>query len=249
MNTHQQYNGALRVRRKYGMRGYGIYTRIVELIQSAPDKRIRYDVDDLVFDMREDAETIKDVVENFGLFTIKDGFLEDPYLQTQETPVEARREPQQAQETKHTQERPRVELATFDAIPEQSEPTEPEEEVGRSEISQLFDAVKAEWNKVFARSYRVYRDIIPDAITWNNFVESSKVYSLPDFKDAFARAKTDKFNWQFKDVLKPANMQRLLSLVETERQAEAAKRAAEDDKLTDEQKEVIQYADSMGWNW
>lgn len=235
MPTIQHYNGALKVRRKYGMRGYGIYARIIELIQSSPTFRIEYNLDDLVFDTREDKDVIRDIVENFGLFRIVDGYLEDAQMAETNVP-----EPKKTEE----KPRPRVELATFDAI----EPTQDGQEE-RSPASELFDKVKAAWNEIFARTYRVNRDIIPDAITWNNFMESSKTYSFQDFVDAFNRARTDSFNWQFKDAMKPSNMQRLLSLAEIERQAEAAKKAKEEEGLSFEQREVIDYANQKGWNW
>ena len=57
-----RYNGANRLRRLHGMRGYGIYCRIVELCASAPGKKLRYDLDDLVYDMREKRELVKEIV-------------------------------------------------------------------------------------------------------------------------------------------------------------------------------------------
>ena len=284
--TSDRYNGTVRLRRQHGMRGYGIYCRIIELIQSSPDGRIAYDVDDLVYDMREESNLIKEVVESYGLFDIVDGNLEDPYSKTPEAIAEAiekqkhtnrsnaakkaaatrraRREAEKKQRERETApEFPTMSDAPL-AVPERTdadlsqkqEPFNPTIEDGeideladRDPQSELFDKVRDAWNKAFERTYRVNRDLAPSAVCWQNFSESSKIYALQDFIDAFSAARRDKFAWQFKDALKPANMQRLLSQAEIERQAEANKRKQNEPELTFEQREMIEYANAKGWNW
>lgn len=276
--TSDRFNGSLRLRRKYGMRGYGIYSRIVELILSAPNKRIKYDVDDLVYDMREDAAIIKDVVENFGLFDLVDGYVEDPYAKTPEAikaeleakkaaarseasrkaaaTRKAKREAEKAKQNAEICAEPVAPLAVqvqpvsarIDA-PVVEETNEPYDD-SRDPKSDLFDRVKDLWNRTFDRTHRVVHDLSPDAITWNNFTQSAKTYGLRDFEDAFNAAKKDlRFAWQFKDALKPSNMQRLLSAAEIGRQAEANKRRQNEPELTFEQREMIEYANERGWNW
>lgn len=274
--TTDRYNGSLRLRRKYGMRGYGIYSRIVELILSASNKRIKYDVDDLVYDMREDAEIIKDVAENFGLFDLVDGYLEDPYSKTPEAikaEIEAkkaaarseasrkaaatRKAKREAEKAKQQQEQPTrgavtkvlesiqtVQTPERVTAPAPDDPS-PTAETFEDPRSELFEQVKNEWNKRFGRTYRRYAALNPDSIVWNNFLSSSKTYELRDYIDAFDQATNETFVWQFKDVLKPSNMQRLLSNAEIER---ARKR--QNEPVVDYQtQEMIDYASANKLNW
>jgi hypothetical protein len=88
-----RYNGATRLRRLYGMRGYGVYCRVVELVLSAPNKKLRYDLDDLVFDIREDRDFIRAIVEDFELFVIDGDYIEDVYSRSPEA-IERERQAQ-----------------------------------------------------------------------------------------------------------------------------------------------------------
>lgn len=81
---NERFNGAIRLRRLHGMRGYGIYSRIVELCASAPEKKLRYDLDDLAFDIRDEKSLIKSIVEDFGLFIIEGDSIEDVYARSPE---------------------------------------------------------------------------------------------------------------------------------------------------------------------
>lgn len=285
MNSPERFNGSLRLRRKFGMRGYGVYSRLVELVLSSPNKRVPYDLGDFAFDMSEDEDFIKQVVEDFGLFDVKDGFLEDPYTKTPEA-VEAERQAKiranrsegakKAAATRRAKkEAAEREAATIEPVvvakvaplpvaetvvkenlttekveePTSWEPTESADpfEMERSPESILFDKIKDEWNAVFGRTYRRYVDLTPSSIVWENFKRSSEQYELDDFKDAFKQASREKFGWQFKDVLKPSNMQRLLSNFEIQKKVEAE--AKPEPQYDFETQELIKYGEARGWNW
>lgn len=282
--TDSRFNESLRLRRNKGMRGYGVYMRIVELVLSSPFKKIVYDIEDFVFDMHEEADFIKSVVEEYGLFEIQDGFLVDPHTQTPEALERERQERIKAnrragakkaaltrakKKEERQKENPSVSVESVsdkepetvsaketvsELLPEtQKEPSktadnnesDEEDPTKQSAQSRLFDSIKSEWNALFSRSYRRYSQLTPDAITWHNFVESSKHYTLEDYKDAFKQALSEKFAWQFKDAIKPANMQRLLSNFEVKRQKERE----EYEKLDFETRELIEYGEARGWNW
>jgi len=61
------------IRIKYGVRGYGIYFCILEIMCSTKNQTIKTNFETLAYDLREDAKVIEDIVRNFGLFKIKRG--------------------------------------------------------------------------------------------------------------------------------------------------------------------------------
>ena len=61
------------IRIKYGIKGYGIYFCILEIMCSTKSKTIKTNFKTLAYDLREDVEVIEDIVKNFGLFKIKRG--------------------------------------------------------------------------------------------------------------------------------------------------------------------------------
>lgn len=70
-----------RVRQKFGAAGYGIYFMLIEMLRDADDNCLTLDYDMLAFDIREDAELIRHIVEDFGLFCISDGVFTSEGLQ------------------------------------------------------------------------------------------------------------------------------------------------------------------------
>lgn len=70
-----------RVRQKFGAAGYGIYFMLIEMLRDADDNYLTLDYDMLAFDIREDAELIRHIVEDFGLFCISDGVFTSEGLQ------------------------------------------------------------------------------------------------------------------------------------------------------------------------
>ena len=257
----EQFDCTVRLRRLHGMRGYGVYCRIAELTASSPTRKIQYDVDDLAYDMREDAAFIRQVVENFGLFVVEDGWLEDAFNRSPEAKERERREQikrnrsegaRKAAATRRAQKEANANVQTNVQTPSQSvEPTQaPGEANGEdpelARETERFNRIRDEWNKRFRRSRRAVTTLTPDQVTWRNFKESSAVYSDDDYCDAFDQAgKDQKFSWQFKDVLKASNMQRLLSAFEMAQR----KKREEEIELTPEQEELIQYANEHGLNW
>lgn len=316
-----RYNGANRLRRLHGMRGYGIYCRIVELCASAPGKKLRYDLDDLVYDMREKRELVKEIVENYGLFVQEGEFIEDVYARSPEAlererqeqiraqrsaaakkAAQTRRERRDAENKKNAAQQqtlilehaPKSEEGEEKASDDENEPEHAREEhesrprilsptleqtaqysastssapitplvPGANEnvctpnvetstrfadraLSDRFDRIKDSWNRTFRGTRRMVHYLNPDQMTWRNFTESASFYTDEDFLDAFDQARKDaKFTWQFRDVLKPSNMQRLLSEVE----AKKLREKEEEEALDPATREMIEYGRKMGWNW
>lgn len=57
------------LRMKHGSAGYGVYFMILERLREAKDYMSVKDYNLIAFDLREDSQLIKSVVEEFGLFT------------------------------------------------------------------------------------------------------------------------------------------------------------------------------------
>lgn len=64
----------IRLRAKYGARGYGIYFMIIELLHEATDNQLPRDYEAIAFELHEDAEVVKDVMENFNLLVWQNDF-------------------------------------------------------------------------------------------------------------------------------------------------------------------------------
>lgn len=58
----------VRLRMKHGAEGYGIYFMLIELLMEASDYRIATDYLSLAFNLHVEEETIRSVIEDFGLF-------------------------------------------------------------------------------------------------------------------------------------------------------------------------------------
>lgn len=115
-----------------------------------------------------------------------------------------------------------------------------------SNLYERFDRIKDAWNRTFRGTRRMVHYLNPDQITWRHFTESASFYTDEDFLDAFEQARNDtKFAWQLRDVVKPTNMQRLLSVVE----AKKLREKQEEEELDPATKEMIEYGRKMGWNW
>lgn len=62
----------IRLRMKHGAEGYGVYFMILERLRDEADYMSVKDYNVIAFDLRVDANLIKDIVENFGLFAFTD---------------------------------------------------------------------------------------------------------------------------------------------------------------------------------
>lgn len=60
------------VRRKHGMAGYGVYFCIIEIMRETTDYALSRDYYLLEWELHVDAELIRSVVEDFGLFELED---------------------------------------------------------------------------------------------------------------------------------------------------------------------------------
>ncbi|WP_067145321.1 Lin1244/Lin1753 domain-containing protein [Pseudotamlana agarivorans] len=58
------------LRMKHGALGYGVYFMLLERLGSCTNYAAKLDYDLIAYELREDSEVIKSVIENFGLFEI-----------------------------------------------------------------------------------------------------------------------------------------------------------------------------------
>ena len=63
----------IQVRADYGMLGYGVYFGIIEILREANEYQLPTNYKALAFDLREDEEIIKNVIERYDLFEIYEG--------------------------------------------------------------------------------------------------------------------------------------------------------------------------------
>lgn len=61
----------LELRAKYGARGYGLYFMIIEMLREANNYELPIKMEILAYELCEDSKIIKDIIENFELFKIK----------------------------------------------------------------------------------------------------------------------------------------------------------------------------------
>ncbi|MDO5307981.1 MAG: hypothetical protein Q4G03_00575 [Planctomycetia bacterium] len=131
-----------------------------------------------------------------------------------------------------------------------------EEEEQIRQIHERLARVRDIWNEIFAKTRRTVHDHFHNALIMERFTASSKLYTDEDYREAFEEAKRSSFPWQFKDVIKPDNIQRLLTSAEIEKTKAAQKNNTQQSKsngsdnkpLDSETLEVIQYGRNMGWN-
>lgn len=64
----------LKLRSKHNAKGYGIYFMLIEMLHDANENKLQCDFDAIAYEVREKPEDVQDIIENFGLFEIKDGF-------------------------------------------------------------------------------------------------------------------------------------------------------------------------------
>lgn len=62
----------IQLRMKYGAEGYGIYFMILEIMRESKNYCLSRNYDLIAYDLRVDSKIIKDIVENFDLFSITD---------------------------------------------------------------------------------------------------------------------------------------------------------------------------------
>lgn len=61
--THYNSIAALKARQKYGMAGYGIYIILLQILATAPERRLHIlDIPQLVFQLNVKEEVIKDII-------------------------------------------------------------------------------------------------------------------------------------------------------------------------------------------
>ena len=58
------------LRKKYGMKGYGIFFGIIEMLRETKEYQLLDDWSSIAYDLREDEEAIVDIIKNFNLFVV-----------------------------------------------------------------------------------------------------------------------------------------------------------------------------------
>lgn len=63
----------MKLRRKHGMSGYGIYWCIIEILRDTADYKLStQDIEDIAFQIGEDVEKVTSIVTDFGLFQVQE---------------------------------------------------------------------------------------------------------------------------------------------------------------------------------
>lgn len=91
-STVDSFAVTVNLRYALNMLGYAVYMRLVELCGAAPDKRLRYDVKALAWEMRVEEKTVESVVRDFGLFVVGDGYIEDAHNKSEATILAEKKE-------------------------------------------------------------------------------------------------------------------------------------------------------------
>lgn len=275
------------------MRGYGVYCWLADVCNATPARKIKYQPEDLAWDIHEDAEFVKHIAEDYELFVIEDGYLIDAFQRTKEAEEKARQEAirqnrreaakraaatrkrnkeereKTSQESEGEKSEPASDSETEPAlkvVEEKSNPvvvpvacnytycskepmpglpdTTPIKEFGEGEFDERFRKAREAWNKAFVNyKRRQVHALFPSSQTFHFFMQTCSVYSDEDIQLALEEAAKDKtFVWQFKDAIKPDNIQRLLSIREQ-------REVAEEESLTPDQRELIDYIRRNHLNW
>lgn len=69
--------------RKEQWQGYGIYWALLEFLTPIKDHKAKCEYDAIAWDLRVDEEIIKRIVENYGLFVVKNGYFWSKSLTSQ----------------------------------------------------------------------------------------------------------------------------------------------------------------------
>lgn len=65
----------IKLRRKLGMAGYGIYWCVIEILRETSEYKLPIEhIDDIAFELKVESETLTSIINDFGLFTVNDGF-------------------------------------------------------------------------------------------------------------------------------------------------------------------------------
>lgn len=64
----------IRLERKEGMAGIGLWWCLLELLGPATDHKLKCDYEDLAYTLHVEPEQIKNIVEKYGLFVVENGF-------------------------------------------------------------------------------------------------------------------------------------------------------------------------------
>jgi len=70
----------MKIRKKYGCLGYGIYFMLIEMLRSACKYTIKLDIENIAFDVKAEEKIIEDIIKNYGLFRINKGSFYSPSL-------------------------------------------------------------------------------------------------------------------------------------------------------------------------
>lgn len=70
----------IRIRKKFGAKGYGIYFMIIEMLRTSKNYALKFDLETIAFDIKEDEKDIEEIIKNYSLFTIKNGVFYSPSL-------------------------------------------------------------------------------------------------------------------------------------------------------------------------
>lgn len=229
------YADSFAIRRTHGMEGYGIYVWLVERCAAAQNQRLTMDVESFAWELRVDESKIYDILTNFDLFIIEDGYIRDARVTAQAKAKSnarseaakkawARRKEREAQGTKKETKKETA-PTLFDAELDESleSPLEESEIIDEPTTLEdppevaVYNRIVARWNEIYKGTQRIEKQLTPSPVMWNRFRETYKRHTEEEIIAACEETKhVKKFAWRLSAVLKPDNdnVQLLLSMKE-----------------------------------
>jgi hypothetical protein len=82
----------IKIRQKFNAKGYGIYFMLIEMLRGSRNYEMKFDLEMLAFDIREDKETIEEIIKKFGLFSFRKDVFYSPSLKSRMKNLDKMRE-------------------------------------------------------------------------------------------------------------------------------------------------------------
>ena len=239
----------LALRKDKKMRGYGVYLRIVELCNESPDGRLTFSYAEIAWDMRERVDFVQSVIENYGLFHIKDGAI----MVSAEGDNVGIEKPTTTPSTVITPEQkptPSVVGVDKPQPPQSPQPKAEETKPWRASDLKLgprnyapYKRLKARWNELAPEPGRAVRTELPTSDVYETLEDTLKEFSEGEVAQALAIAAKDaSWNWQLEHALRAKNVRMLLSRRAHQEMVEESEKYK---GLSPSAIEVVKYAESQ----
>lgn len=147
--------------RKHGMTGYGIFWGIVEMLYNN-ENSLKMDCDDIAYELRADAKMIESVINDFDLFTVNDGYFGSESIEKRLT--ERDKISERARQKAFKRWRKDTTASETDATASETDATAPKMDAGkerkgknineRKEYKEMAEKFLDEINEIFADEYK-----------------------------------------------------------------------------------------------